>query len=106
MNEPRLLDLSNWALELATAAFAVLLGAILTAITRNKQRHEQQVQERLNHLEGELHEHETRLSVVQTCQVNTAERLNEIRETTQNTNEKIEAVQKALMDVLVALKTK
>jgi septal ring factor EnvC (AmiA/AmiB activator) len=106
LNEPRTFDLANWALELATAGFAAILAAILAAVTRNKQRKDQAMHERLAHVEQEVHEHETKLSVIQTCQINTAERLNEIRETTQNTNEKISAVQQGLMDVLVAIKTK
>jgi hypothetical protein len=43
-------------------------------------------------LERWIHDHETRLAVVQSCQVNTAERLDEIRKAMQETNEKMEHV--------------
>jgi septation ring formation regulator EzrA len=77
---------------------------VLAAVTRNKHRTEQLIYHRLSTLERQSQDHETRLAVVQSCQINTAERLSDIKDTTEQTNDKIDQVSRTLTDVLVAIK--
>ena len=65
-----------------------------------------EVHDRLVKLEKDMGEHETRLAVAQTCQQNTAERLSEIKETTIDTNSKVENLNNTLTKLLVMIQTK
>ena len=102
MNSSPGLDLGNWVLELLTAAVIAAMGWIVAAFNRSKH----QIEARVDALERDTGTHDTRLAVAQTCQENTERRLTEIKETTKDTNEKLDTLSNTLTAMLVALKTK
>lgn len=100
MNDPTRLDLGNWALELLTAAAVAILGWALAMVNRGKQ----QMEAKVENLERETANHKTQLAVLKTCQVNTAERLTEIKTATHDTNDKLDQLAATVTDVLMAIK--
>ena len=51
-------------------------------------------------------DHNTDLAVLKTCQENTEQRLNEINETTRDTNQSLKEVSQTVTQVLLALQNK
>ena len=101
MSEPTGISYGDWLAAAVTILLAAL-GGIMGWIKSGKK----EVHDRLVYLEKNMSEHETRLAVVQTCQENTAERLTEIKETTVDTNSKVEHLNETLTKLLVTIQTK
>ena len=101
MAGPSSIDQSDWltaAVALIIASFGWLMGWMRT---RKKE-----VDDRFVKLEKDMSEHDKCLAVVQTCQVNTAERLVEIKETTADNNAKLDRLSETLTQVLLEMKHK
>lgn len=93
MPDSKGIDLGTWALELLTAGAVAVLGWALSVVNRSKHA----MEARVDQLEHDIGEHDTRLAVVQTCQLNTAERLNEIKADTHDTNAKLDRLIDAIL---------
>ena len=102
MADPQKMELGNWIVELLTGVAVAVIAWALAILNRG--RHQMEV--RVDQLETQTGEHETRLAVVQNCQANTERRLTEIKDTASETNAKIDKLLDKLTTVLVELKTK
>lgn len=94
-------DLVSWALELLTAGFVAFIGWALAILNRGRHM----MEARVDRLEKDAGGHDTRLAVVQNCQVNTERRLTEITDTAHDTNAKIDKVIETLTNVLLSIKS-
>ena len=106
MADPQKLDVGDWAAVVALVSAGV--GSVMAWFRRGNQSRDA----RISLLEGTVYGgpgqagHETQLAVIRTCQENTNRNLEELKDTTKDTNEKVSELSERLMDVLVELKRK
>jgi hypothetical protein len=105
MSEPNV-TLGEWIGLAVTSGIAGMGGAMAWFKNNNLKR-----DERLTAVEDGMKEwdklhaaHNTQLAVVETCQINTRDRLESIDETTSDTNRKIEKLNDTLTKFMIALK--
>ena len=101
MADPSSITQGDWLSAIVAfilAAFGILMGWIKS---RTKD-----VNDRLDCVEQNVGKHDTHLAVMQTCQVNTSERLVEIKQAASESNEKLDRLSEALTQVLIAIKGK
>lgn len=108
MANPVGLDTGDWIGLIVTCLIAGAGGAM--AFFR---RGTQKLNDRIDLVEEDMKEwdklhaeHNTQLAVVKTCQENTQERLEQIDETTRDTNQSIKDLSNTLTQVLLAIQNK
>lgn len=101
MASPDKLDFADWFSIIATAMISGI-GAAMAWFSSSKR----EMQKRMTAVEGTMQEHATNLAVLKTCQENTESRLNEISETTRDTNQNLKELSQTMTQVLLSMKSK
>lgn len=101
MADPTKFDFADWFSVVATALLSGVGGAMAWFNSTKKDIHR-----RLHSMETSMTDHHTNLAVLQTCQENTEKRLDEIGETTRDTNQSLKELSQMMTQALLALRGK
>jgi hypothetical protein len=110
VNDPSKLDVSDYFGAAVTGIIAGIGGAMAwfigakNKITERMDTQERDLKIRLDGQDVELNKHTTQLAVIHTNQDHMSNRLDEIRECTNTTNEKLGDLSETLTQVLLAVK--
>ena len=99
MADPNKLDFADWFSIVGTAIISGIGGAMAWFASSKRE-----LQRRLTLVEDEMNGHKTNLAVLQTCQENTEKRLDEIGETTRDTNQSLKEMNQTITQLLMMLK--
>jgi hypothetical protein len=98
---PTTFDFADWFSVVATAILSGVGGAMAWFNSTKKE-----INRRLESVEDSMSGHDTNLAVLQTCQENTEKRLDEIGETTRDTNQSLKDLSQTMTQALLALQGK
>ena len=98
MADPTKLDFADWFAVVSAGILSGVGGAMAWFNSSKKDIHR-----RLESVEDSMSGHHTNLAVLQSCQENTEKRLDEIGETTRDTNQSLKELSQTVTQVLLAI---